>query len=450
MLALRARPTALLRAGAAAVLLGAVLGCASPVPTPAAVFDVSGLRAEAVQIAQAGILPGDEVEVMASVTNSGKASGSYRAELGVDGVVEARQDVALDAGQAMTTRFVIAAGPPGDHEITIGAAMVTLHVVAAAAFQVSDLRLALSPPQIQEGDALEYVVTVANQGSQAGTYNAVLNIDGVAHASQSVAVEAGAAAVLRFPIVAGSPGVHTIEVGDARASHAVLAPALLAVTDLQLTESAVPTSGDVEAIVTVTNSGGAAGTLTVRVTIDGKVAATPEVMVAGGDRQVVQLPVATRKAGRHTVAAGAFKQGLVVWKITRPANGTVLANKVKGGMGRLTIRNGDQDRDAVIVFAKSSRTLLAVYVRANKSYTVKNIKDGTYAVYFTFGERWDSYSKAFTSSLDRRRFSETLRFKTTRTSTAIRYSVVTISLHQAGGGGLPTDPVDEDAFPSVP
>jgi hypothetical protein len=431
-------------------LLGLLVGCGSQVATPVAAFDVSGLTASA---GRPDILAGDEVEVTARVENAGSAAGTYRAELSVDGAVEARQDVKLDAGQATTVRFVIRAGPPGNHELAIGPAVATLHVTAAAAFGVRGLRLASEPAEILAGDPLEYVVEVANSGATAGTYDAALSVDGVVQGRQSTTVEAGQVATLRFAIVAGPPGVHNVEVGGARASFTVLAPAALAVTDLEVTPAAVRTGARAMAIVTVENEGGAVGAMTVKVGVDGKVAATRVVTVAGGGRLAIEVPLAVGRAGRHTVTAGAFKRSLVVWKITHPANGTILVNRVRGGDGLLTIRNGDDEMDTVVVLAATSsprRALLAVYVRSNRSVTIRGIRDGRYIAYFTFGERWDSFSKAFTSSQSRSRFEETVRFTTSRTSWSIRYSIITLSLHQSTGGNAPTDPVGDDDFPPVP
>jgi hypothetical protein len=268
-----------------------------------------------------------------------------------------------------------------------------------------------------------------------------------------VPVDVGQTTTVRFVIEAGAPGAHAIAVGSEGAILTVLAPASLGVTSLRVTPNPAEAKDQLTAAVTVGNRGGASGTLTVEVTVDGKVAATREVTVAGGGEATVAVPLSVPSPGRHTVAVGGLDRELVVWKITRPANGTVLVNKIKGGMGRLTIKNGDDDRDAVVVLASSSnpsKALLAVYVRANKSHTIKTIKDGKYIIYFTHGERWDSHSKAFTSSLERRRFEATARFKTTRTSTYVRYSIVTISLHQVVGGNAPTDPVGDEDFPAVP
>ena len=436
--------------------LGLLAGCESPAATPAA-SPAAAFQVSLVTLSSDSeeILAGDQVEVTARVENGGSSAGTYRAELSVDGDVEAREDVSLDPGASTTVRFVIAAGAPGNHEIAIGDAVATLHVTAAAAaaFRVRGLRLATEPVEILAGDPLEFVGEVANEGSTAGSFDAALSVDGFVQARQSATIEAGGSATLRFAITAGTAGSHTVTLGDARSTFTVVAPAALSVTDLQLTRDGVPAGGAVEAVVTVGNAGGAIGTLTLRVAVDGKVAAKKDVTVSGGDELAVHVPLTVNRAGRHAVTAGGLKRQLTVWKITRPANGTVLANKVRGGSGRLTIRNGDDDQDTVVVLAAKSRpskALLAVYIRSKKSVTINGIQDGRYVAFYTFGDRWDSYSRMFTSSVDRRRFSSTLRFTTTRTATSIRYSIITLKLHVAGAGNASTEFVPDDDFPSVP
>ena len=347
---------ALLGGSVLAALLVVVLGgCAapgpSPTPAPAATFGVSDL---VVAAGRTEVLSGDDVEVTARVENSGTLAGMLDVELSVDGVAEDRQGVSLDPGQSTTVRFVIQAGPPGDHQINLNAATATLRVTTAPAFQVSGLRLASTPAEILPGDELGYMVEVANSGTAAGTYEAELSVDGTVASRQSVPLDVGQDKTLYFTVKAGAPGTHSVEVGPAGAILTVLAPASMAVTDLQLTQAGVPTTGEVAAVVTLENQGGAYGTLTVAVTVDGKVKETRPVTVAGGERRTVEIPLAVPAPGRHTVAVGGLEQDLVVWKISRPSNGTVLVNKVKGGMGRLTIKNNDDERDVVLVLAKSS------------------------------------------------------------------------------------------------
>jgi hypothetical protein len=268
----------------------------------------------------------------------------------------------------------------------------------------------------------------------------------------SIDLEAGESETLAYTIEAGPPGAYTLTLGDARLTLTVLAPASFEVTDLTLDPNPARTGKTVDALVSVTNLGGVAGTYKVKVSMDGKTAATEEVTIAGGAQTTLEIPLKVPSGRRHTIDANGVEAKLTAWKITRPKNGKILVNTLKGGRGELTIENGG-DRDAVVVLAKSSKpskARLAVYLRAGKSRTIKGVKDGTYVVFFTHGKGWDAYTRAFTSESDLRRFEDTIRFKTTRTATMITYSIWTLTLHAVVGGNAPTDPVGGEDFPSVP
>lgn len=323
---------------------------------------------------------------------------------------------------------------------------------SVATFSVSDLAVAPGQGEIRTGDEVLVTAQVQNTGTLAGTYDAALSVDGAVRSQSAVELVAGQSTTLHFTVEAGPPGDYEVRLGDASATFTVPAPAALEVSALELTPNPTQRGGHLSAAVTVTNSGGLAGTFNAKVTIDGKVAATKKVTVPAGELTTVELPLKVPAPGHHKVSVGGVEVQLVVWDIVRPANGKILVDKVKGGRGRLTIHNGD-DRDAVVVLAKSSspsKALLAVYVRANKSKTITGIKDGKYVVYFSFGKRWDNHTKAFTSSPELRRFEDTMRFKTTRSASMITYSIWTISLHQVAGGNAPTTGVGDDDFPNVP
>jgi hypothetical protein len=386
------------------------------------------------------------------VQNTGDVAGTYEAALSVDGAVQARQDVAIEGGQSALLHFDLRAGSPGHHDIALGGLTAELYVTPAADFVVSGLRLADAATEVLAGDVVEVVAEVENAGALAGTYEATLRVDGTVEAQQQVVLEVGQTSTLRFDVTAGPPGDHVLEVGGATTTLSVLEPAAVEVTALELTPNPAETGGKLAAVVTVTNAGGASGTVIVKVRVDGKAVAKQSVTVAGGQRATVDLPFTVPAPGRHSVAAGPLEERLVVWKITRPATGKVMTNKIKGGRGQLTIENGN-DRDAVLVLARSSaptKAVLAVYVRAERSATIKGIKDGTYVVFFSLGKRWDSHSRAFTSELDRSRFEDTIRFKTTRSAYMTTYSTWTLTLQPVVGGNAPTRDVGEGDFPGVP
>ncbi len=400
----------------------------------------------------AEILPGDEVEVTARVENTGSLAGSYEAALSVDGTVAIRQDVTLAPGEARSVTFTVAVDEPGEHTVAIEGLTGTLSVTAGPNFTVTLIRLSSAAPEILAGDEVEIVADITNVGTMSGDYAATLRLGGMQVASQDVALKAGEMTPVRFVVTAGDPGTYEVQVGDATTNLNVLSPADLQVTGLTLSPDPVEDDGELVADVTVSNAGGATGSITVKVAIDDKKAGTAEVTVAGGRSATVEVPLDVPKAGKHTVTVGDREEKLVVWDITRPKNGKVITNKLKGGRGKLTIENGN-DSDAILILAKKSspkKALLVVYVRAGKDATVKSIKDGTYIVYYGLGERWDAKSKAFTVGGERRRFEDTIKFKTIRTSTMITWDNWTLTLNTVLGGNAPTEDVGDGDFPGVP
>jgi hypothetical protein len=443
-------PSTMTVAVAIAILISMIGGCSAGA-APAA-FTVSDLTVEA----SGDVLPGDAVAVVATIANTGGSAGTYTADLTVGGSMHMLQDVALAAGETTTVHFELRAGPPGDHTVRLADEVATIHVTGIAEFRILDLVLA-GASDVVLGDEVTVVATVENVGTAAGAYQAELTVDGFAVGRQGVALDAGQVVPVRFRIPTGQGimdvglGDHEVRMGEAMLTVTVLdpTPAVFVVSSLAVTPNPVERGAPVTVAVTVENTGGMAGTRPLELSIDGKVVDSHDVTLAGGEQTTVVFDIDAPSAGRHTVSVGDTEDALVVFKITRPANGTVLVNKLKGGRGELTIRNGDEERDTVVLLTKSSKTLLAVYVRAGRSKTIKGIKDGTYAVYFRFGERWDGTSKTFIDGGSPARFEDNIKFKTTRTSTRITWTVVTISLH-AGGGSSPTDWLDEDEFPSVP
>ncbi len=438
----------LVRSPVVVIILLSLLATCTATASPAA-FSVSDLT---VASGQGAILIGDDVAVSVRVQNTGEGAGTYEAALSVDGAVQDRQAVAIEGGQSAFLRFTLRAGSPGDHEIALGDLTADLHVTAAAYFVVSGLRVADIATEVLAGDVVQVIAEVENAGSLAGTYEANLRVNGTVAAQQQVVLEVGQASTLRFDVTAGPPGDYVLDVGGATTTLSVLQPAVIEVTALELQPNPAQAGGKLAAAVTVTNAGDATGTVVVKVRVDGNAVAKKSVTVAGGQQATVNVPFTVPAPGRHTVAAGPLDEKLVVWKNTRPATGKVLTNKIKGGRGQLTIENGN-DRDAVLVLAKSAaptKAVLAVYVRAGKSATVKGIKDGTYVVFFSLGKRWDSHSKAFTSERDQSRFEDNIRFKTTRSAYMITYSTWTLTLNPVYGGNAPTLDVGEGDFPGVP
>jgi hypothetical protein len=147
------------------------------------------------------------------------------------------------------------------------------------------------------------------------------------------------------------------------------------------------------------------------------------------DRHVVRLPAAGQKGG------------------SRPPNGKLLRAGNTGGRSELTIENGGS-HDAVVTLSKGRKPVISVYVRKDKTYTVKSVPDGSYTVFFTGGAGWDGTARAFGRDCAFSRYEDPLKFRTTRDDFGgIYWQNWTITLQPVVGGTARTKDVNPDDFP---
>jgi hypothetical protein len=131
----------------------------------------------------------------------------------------------------------------------------------------------------------------------------------------------------------------------------------------------------------------------------------------------------------------------------RPPNGKLLRAGNTGGRSELTIENGGST-DAVVTLSKGRRPVISVYVRKDKTYTVKSVPDNSYTVFFTAGSGWDGTTRAFGRDCAFSRFEDPLEFRTTRDDAGgIYWQNFTITLQPVAGGTARTEDVNPDDFP---
>ena len=80
----------------------------------------------------------------------------------------------------------------------------------------------------------------------------------------------------------------------------------------------------------------------------------------------------------------------------RPFTGTILLDLRQGqGKGRLIIDNNSSSDGLVVLVDTIQKPFLAVYVRSMEKFTIINLTDGTYQVFFTLGTDWDGENRKF-------------------------------------------------------
>ncbi|MEV0381346.1 hypothetical protein [Nonomuraea sp. NPDC050643] len=160
----------------------------------------------------------------------------------------------------------------------------------------------------------------------------------------------------------------------------------------------------------------------------GLLASSPAAATASGDRAtVVRTP---QTAASATAAA-------------RPRNGKILYDRISGGIGLLKIKNGTS-RDGVVALVRGKTKAISIYVRARSTATIKDVRDGTYRVYFTTGYAYNTSKGRFTRSATYQRFDSKLKYRTTSTYRP----GWSLTINPVKGGNARTTQVNPKDFPA--
>ncbi|MFI9593333.1 hypothetical protein [Nonomuraea sp. NPDC052265] len=127
---------------------------------------------------------------------------------------------------------------------------------------------------------------------------------------------------------------------------------------------------------------------------------------------------------------------------SRPSNGRIVYDRLSGGRGVLKIKNGTS-KDGVVTIVKGRTKAVSIYVRARSTARIRDVRDGTYRIYFTTGYRFSTSKGRFTRAASYQKFNDRLRFRTTST----QYTIWTLTLNPIRGGNARTSPVNPKDFP---
>jgi hypothetical protein len=127
---------------------------------------------------------------------------------------------------------------------------------------------------------------------------------------------------------------------------------------------------------------------------------------------------------------------------SRPHSGTFLFSGIRGGLGKLTIKNDIGSQDGVVVLVRGRSKAVSVYVRARASTTISNVKDGSYTIYFTTGSAFSTCQERFTRGAAYYRVNGHLSF-----ASPPHYTTATLTLYAVSGGNASTSPIGSSGFP---
>lgn len=137
----------------------------------------------------------------------------------------------------------------------------------------------------------------------------------------------------------------------------------------------------------------------------------------------------------------------------RLPNGMIISSLIdnSNGLGTLEIDNGtDDDAIAKLMDTKISLSVFTVYIQAKSKFTIMNISDGIYKLYFQTGKDWDEKKKKFLFYPSFSKFTDDFLYTTTETDNydgiRTRYSTYQVTLNPVIGGRAKTNTVTENEF----
>jgi len=308
---------------------------------------------------------GETINISAMVTNNGTETGSYTAQLKINGEVASSQEVTLEPGANQTVSFAITKDAAGDYQVEIDGLSGVFTVktslwamfppymwvlfgviagillmliiflittprkraakpaaeavqpatkakaerpaevpVTAPSFEVSNLTI--NPSQVKQGEAVTITAQVTNSGGMSGSHKLALRINGRVIATKEVKLEPGASNVLGFNVTETMPGDYLVEIDGLNGVFSIPAAAFN-VTDLEISPTRVKERQNITISATVTNSGGASGTHALLLKIKDKIEASQEITLSPGERQKVSFMLSKDKSGYYPVELGGLQ-----------------------------------------------------------------------------------------------------------------------------------------------
>lgn len=127
-----------------------------------------------------------------------------------------------------------------------------------------------------------------------------------------------------------------------------------------------------------------------------------------------------------------------------PSNGTILKQKVSGGMGVLELTN-NYNYDIIVTLAYHSSPQKAqnrIYIKAKKKATMNGLKDGTHIIYIKGGTGYSKMAKDILETKSSYKSDSKIKFRTTSST----YTIWKIRLG-VYGGNMNISPVDDNSLP---
>jgi hypothetical protein len=272
---------------------------------PAPLLDPANVQLSDLTLSQTEILIGQSVSFSINVTNISTEEGSYVASLHIDGAVAAEKRLEVTGSETQVVVFDVANMVEGAHVANVGSSEAPFTVLSI--FRVSDL--AINRTEAKIGEPIGISVTVTNRAATAGDYSIPITINNTIAQTKTGHLEAGASTPALFEVSEQEEGTYAYKVGELNGTFHInpLAPpprpAEFNITDLAFDPDVGKPGSPVSISVNVTNVGELSGSISLDFTVNGTLAETKTLQLAGGEMEKVTVNV-TEALGTYAVEVG--------------------------------------------------------------------------------------------------------------------------------------------------
>jgi len=261
-------------------------------------------------------VPGEVVQVRATIVNSGPSPLVVPLTLLVSGVRQRTKTLVLGAGEQGFVSFYTSFSEAGTYAIKLGEEEATLLVAPPLdPLEVQGSDLLVSPLQTHVGKPVQVSLQVKNAGSQVGRAHPLVRLNGVLARGLPVVLGPGESKRVQITLTLDLPGPYHVEVDGLEASFVLApapSPAALVLSELSVSPSIVDPGQQATVSFKVTNTGGTAGSLQAVLDIGGETQAVGPFLVPEHTTLPLTIEVAPYTPGSHTIRLGGQEAVLVV------------------------------------------------------------------------------------------------------------------------------------------
>jgi acyl-CoA hydrolase len=254
---------------------------------------------------------GDTVEITATVENTGEVSGDITVNLTRNRTTVNNTSVTVDAGDTQNISLSTQLTQTGDQTVTVEGPQNRVNRTVTVLVQGADVSLQSdsikAPDTVTAGDTIEITAAVANIGNESGDITVNLTQNGRRINNTSVTVSADGTSNISLSTQLNQTGNQTLTVEGPqnRVNKTVTVqpqPANISLRPRNVTDpKTIIEDNRAELDVTVRNTGGESGNITVNLTRNGIRVNNTSVTVSGNDTEIISLSTQLNQTGNQTL-----------------------------------------------------------------------------------------------------------------------------------------------------